>query len=201
MNNENNVTFLQGRVVDDPILSHKVKDEEFYTFNLSVLRLSEQQDIIPMTISKEMLEKYKVKAGDKLSVTGQFRSFNKLVGDKSKLVLSVFVKEIVDWVDETNPNTIELNGYICKTPNYRVTPFNREICDVLLAVNRNFNRSDYIPCIAWGKNARIMQNMVISTAVKIKGRIQSREYTKHNEQNGENETKVAYEVSISTIEA
>ncbi len=200
MNSEiiNNKVYLQGVVNSNPELNHKVKEEEFYGFNLCVARLSGQNDIIPIIISKKLLLENNIKVGDDLAIKGQFRSFNKMEGDKRKLVLSVFVKEICDWDEDANPNVIELNGYVCKPVIYRTTPFSREICDVLLAVNRNFNKSDYIPCIAWGNNAQIVSKMEVPANLKIIGRIQSREYTKSLE-NLETVTKTAYEVSISKL--
>ena len=201
MNNEiiNNKVYLQGVVSTTPELNHTVKDEEFYGFNLTVARLSGQNDIIPIIISKRLIDFYNINNGDYLAVKGQFRSFNKVENDKRKLILSVFVKEICEWDDNANPNVIELNGFVCKPVIYRTTPFSREICDVLLAVNRNFNKSDYIPCIAWGNNAQIVSQMGVPTNLKIIGRIQSREYVKTIQEGMNPITKTAYEVSISKL--
>ncbi len=201
MNSEiaNNKVYLQGIVETVPEFNHIVKDEEFYGFNLSVARLSGQNDIIPIIISKRLIDFYNIKQGNNLAMRGQFRSFNKLENEKRKLILSVFVKEICEWDSEANPNVIELNGFVCKPVIYRTTPFSREICDVLLAVNRNFNKSDYIPCIAWGNNAQIVSQMGVPTNLKIIGRIQSREYTKILENSSLPITKTAYEVSISKL--
>lgn len=193
----NNKVYLQGVVASEPNFSHAVKDEEFYTFNLSVRRLSGQCDILPIIVYKKMLDSIKV--GENLALRGQFRSFNKLEQDKRKLVLSVFVKEICKFDENANPNVIELNGFVCKPVIYRTTPFSREICDVLLAVNRNFNKSDYIPCIAWGNNAHILSDLSVPSKLKIVGRIQSREYMKVVENNSAPITKTAYEVSISKL--
>ncbi len=191
--------YLQGVVGSVPQFNHSVKDEEFYCFNLSIARLSGQRDTIPITISKELLKRYAIKLGDCVALRGQFRSFNKVENDKRKLILSVFVKEICEWDESANPNVIELNGVVCKPVIYRMTPFSREICDVLLAVNRNFNKSDYIPCIAWGNNAQEVSQMCVPTNLKIVGRIQSREYNKVLNDTSEQITKTAYEVSISKI--
>lgn len=201
MNSEiiNNRVFLQGVVTTVPELNHSVKEEEFFGFNLSVARLSGQNDVIPIIMSKQLVEFYNIKLGDNLAVKGQFRSFNKLENEKRKLILSVFVKEVCEWDDMANPNVIELNGFVCKPVIYRTTPFSREICDVLLAVNRNFNKSDYIPCIAWGNNAQIVSQMGVPTNLKIVGRIQSREYSKMLDNMSEPITKTAYEVSISKL--
>lgn len=200
MNSEiaNNKVFLQGIVDTEPEFNHSVKDEEFYGFDLRVARLSGQNDIIPIVIPKRLIEFYNIKQGMNLAVRGQFRSFNKIENEKRKLILSVFVKEICEWDETANPNVVELNGFVCKPVIYRTTPFAREICDVLLAVNRKFNKSDYIPCIAWGNNAQIVSHMNVPANLKIIGRIQSREYTKVNEDLSPI-TKVAYEVSISKL--
>lgn len=200
MNSEiiNNKVYLQGVVDSQPKFNHVVKDEEFYSFNLSVARLSGQNDIIPITIAKNLVEIYEIKQGDMIAVRGQFRSFNKIENEKRKLILSVFVKEICDWDESANPNVIELNGFVCKPVIYRTTPFSREICDVLLAVNRKFNKSDYIPCIAWGSNAQVVSQMGVPSNLKIIGRIQSREYNKMLNDNSLT-TKTAYEVSISKL--
>lgn len=200
MNSEiaNNKVYLQGIVESVPELNHTVKDEEFYGFNLTVSRLSGQNDIIPVIMAKNLLDLYNIKKGDYLAVRGQFRSFNKLENERRKLILSVFVKEVCEWDENANPNVIELNGFVCKPVIYRTTPFSREICDVLLAVNRKFNKSDYIPCIAWGNNAQIVSQMGVPTNLKIVGRIQSREYSKMCDDNT-SITKTAYEVSISKL--
>ncbi len=198
MNTEiTNKVYLQGIVDSEPELDHTVKDEDFYKFNIKVARLSEQTDIIPVTISKRLVDYYDIKKGSKIALNGQFRSYNKMENDKRKLLLFVFVKEICEWDDNANPNYIELDGYICKPVIYRKTPFAREICDVLLAVNRNFNKSDYIPCIAWGNNAQIISGLQVPARIKINGRIQSREYNKKVEGIEIPITKIAYEVSIS----
>jgi len=193
----NNKVYLQGVVTSEPVYSHAVKDEEFFTFNLSVKRLSGQCDILPIIVPKRML--HAVQVENNLALRGQFRSFNKVEQDRRKLVLSVFVKEICEFDENANPNVIELNGFVCKPAIYRTTPFSREICDVLLAVNRNFNKSDYIPCIAWGNNAHVVSELSVPSKLKIIGRIQSREYVKVEENNANPITKTAYEVSISKL--
>ena len=200
MNSEiaNNKVYLQGIVETVPELNHTVKEDEFYGFNLMVSRLSGHNDIIPVIIAKNLLDVFNIKKGDYLAVRGQFRSFNKVENEKRKLILSVFVKEVCEWDENANPNVIELNGFVCKPVIYRTTPFSREICDVLLAVNRKFNKSDYIPCIAWGNNAQIVSQMSVPTNLKIVGRIQSREYNKMSDGNT-SITKTAYEVSISKL--
>lgn len=195
---ENNKVFLKGEVVSSPQFSHEVFGEGFYELQLKVSRLSDNFDIIPITVSERLLTNNNFSIGSTVCIKGQFRSYNKLEETKSKLLLTVFVRDLIEIDESMNPNIIELNGFVCKEPIYRTTPFKREICDVLLAVNRAYNKSDYLPCIAWGRNARYVKNIKIGQKVTIIGRIQSREYQKKI---GENEslTKTAYEISISKI--
>lgn len=194
----NNKVTLYGRVRETPVYSHQVYGEGFYETTLEVPRLSEQVDILPITISERLIADNNIEVGSVIYVSGQLRSYNKQIEEKSKLLLTVFVREILTKEEVQNPNTIELTGYICKQPIYRTTPFKREICDLLLAVNRAYNKSDYIPCIAWGRNARFVRNIAIGERVELVGRIQSREYQKVKE-DGETETRIAYEVSINRI--
>ena len=194
----NNTVELSGEVLDDPKYSHEIFNESFYEFNLKVMRLSDSFDVVPVTISEKLLFDNKVAKGKKISVSGQFRSFNKMEEGKSKLMLTMFVRELKAFDENQNPNKIEIVGYICKDPIYRTTPFKREICDVLLAVNRNYNKSDYLPCIAWGRNARFVKNLQVGDKVSVSGRIQSREYQKRQD-NGDIESHIAYEVSLSQV--
>lgn len=194
----NNKLQLIGEVVKEPVYTHEVFGEGFYETALSVPRLSQQRDIIPVTISDRLLTRHSVKVGDKLNIVGQFRSYNKIDGSKSKLLLTAFVRDILEDDVEANPNSIEITGYICKPPVYRTTPFKREICDVLIAVNRAYNKSDYIPCIMWGRNARFVQNMQVGEKLTVEGRVQSRVYVK-NLKDDESEERIAYEVSVSKI--
>ena len=196
-NINNNSVFLQGEVLDEPVYSHTVMDEDFYSFNLKVLRLSGNDDVLPITISEYLLQN--VEVGKKIAVHGQFRSFNKLVDGKSRLILSVFCREVGEFEGEADANVIELNGYICKPPIFRNTPLSREICDLLLAVNRNYNKSDYIPCIAWGRNAQFVNSLQVGARIKLSGRIQSRPYVKKLEGSEQTVNKIAYEVSIGTL--
>ncbi|HEY8444391.1 MAG TPA: single-stranded DNA-binding protein [Clostridia bacterium] len=193
-----NKVFLAGQIVTEPQFSHEIYGEGFYEMFIEVPRLSEQKDILPITVSERLLIDRPLKIGDMTALFGQFRSYNKLVDGKSRLMLTVFVRELVDWTDDCNPNIIELGGFICKQPIYRTTPFKREICDLLIAVNRAYNKSDYIPCIAWGRNARFVRNLRVGVKVIISGRIQSREYQKRLEDDTV-VTKTAYEVSINKI--
>ena len=175
---QNNQVYLSGIVCSEPVFSHEVMGEGFYEMTLKVKRLSDMSDEIPLTVSERMLTEENSKIGASLTVAGQFRSYNKLDEGKSKLILRVFVREILEEDEERNPNTIEITGFVCKAPIYRTTPFKREICDMLIAVNRAYNKSDYIPCIAWGRNARYAQTFNVGEKVLINGRIQSREYNK-----------------------
>ncbi len=194
----NNKLQLIGEVVKEPVYTHEVFGEGFYETALSVPRLSQQRDIIPITVSDRLLMRHSVKVGDKLNVVGQFRSYNKVDGAKSRLLLTAFVRDILEEDENANPNSIEITGFICKPPVYRTTPFKREICDVLIAVNRAYNKSDYIPCIMWGRNARFVQNMQVGEKLTVTGRVQSRTYVK-NLSPDEAEERVAYEVSVSKI--
>ena len=192
----NNKVFLNGVVVEKPVFSHETYGEGFYEVKLSVPRLSEHTDVLPVTVSEKFLKDFSL--GKEVAVKGQFRSFNKLMGDKSKLVLNVFAREIIEKNSSMNPNIIEITGYLCKPPIFRTTPFNREICDILVAVNRAYNKSDYLPCIAWGRNARYIKDAPVGKKLEIVGRIQSREYQKKLD-SGEIVTKTAYEISVGRI--
>ncbi|MDR2047218.1 MAG: single-stranded DNA-binding protein [Clostridiales bacterium] len=195
--NNNNTLHLRGVIDSEPKFSHEVVGEGFYEVNLKVKRLSEQYDILPITISERLLADNNAEIGTEISVYGQFRSYNKTDEEKSRLMLTVFVREITEPDEKMNPNIITLTGYLCKQPVYRTTPFNREIADMLLAVNRAYNKSDYIPCIAWGRNARFVKNMNVGDKITVSGRIQSREYQKNID--GVIVSKTAYEVSVNKI--
>ena len=204
---ENNYLVLIGNIVSDKTFSHEIYGESFYLFNLEVPRLSGNEDIIPITISERLIANFDLSIGRKVVVEGQFRSYNSYENERNKLVLTVFAKDIMEYKEEDQEeaknekvsNEVVLNGYICKKPIYRQTPFGREIADILLAVNRAYNKSDYIPCIAWGRNARFCESMEVGTEVKIVGRVQSRTYEKKFE-DGRVEQRVAYEVSIGSLE-
>ena len=196
---ENNKVYLQGKVLSKPEFSHEVLNEGFYSLNLKIPRLSGQTDVIPVTISERLLVGKNFEIGEEIAIKGQFRSYNKLEDDKSKLVLTVFARELCNLDSEANPNIVEIFGYICKPPIYRTTPFNREITDMLMAVNRSYNKSDYIPCITWGRNARFVGELKVGTKLEIVGRIQSREYLKKLEGEEQPLKKVAYEISVSKV--
>ena len=208
---ENNYLTLVGKVTGEKKFSHEIYGERFYTFNLSIPRLSGNADIIPITISERLLEDDTLVEGKKLLIKGQFRSYNSYENERNRLILTVFAKdlqEIEEDAEETEndivrkdiiTNEVVLIGYICKKPIYRQTPFGREISDLLLAVNRAYNKSDYIPCISWGRNARFCQNLEVGSQVKIVGRVQSRTYEKKHE-DGTVENRIAYEVSVGSLE-
>lgn len=203
---ENNYLVLIGNIVSDKKFSHEIYGESFYLFNLEIPRLSETHDIIPITISERLIANFDLSIGKKVVIEGQFRSYNSYENERNRLVLTVFAKDIMEYKEEPEEdqkeqvsNEVVLNGYVCKKPIYRQTPFGREIADLLLAVNRAYNKSDYIPCIAWGRNARFCENMEVGTEVKVVGRVQSRTYEKKYE-DGRIEQRVAYEVSIGSLE-
>ena len=224
---ENNYLTLVGKVASEKKFSHEIYGERFYSFDLLIPRLSGSADIIPVTASERLFTDEMLQDGTKLLIKGQFRSYNSYENERNKLILTVFAKdieivkeeEVTENVEETEntelsdseearkeafkkdyiTNEVVLIGYICKKPVYRQTPFGREIADLLLAVNRAYNKSDYIPSIAWGRNARFCQNLEVGTEVKIVGRVQSRNYEKKLE-DGTVLKKVAYEVSIGSLE-
>ncbi len=195
---ENNKVFLKGVVTAEPKYSHELFGEAFYELNLKVPRLSDNFDYIPVTVSEKLLTGKDFEVGKEVAIKGQYRSYNKYVNGKSKLFLTVFVRDIIEMDDSMNPNVVEVEGYVCKEPIFRTTPFGREICDVLLAVNRSYNKSDYIPCIAWGRNARYVRHVKVGQKLEVIGRIQSREYQKKISET-ESETRIAYEVSMGKI--
>ena len=196
----NNHAEVIGIVADEPVFSHEIYGEKFYVFTLSVPRLSGISDDVKVMISERLMQEVSIICGEKVEIEGQFRSYNSYENGDNRLVLTVFAKDIKYAEDEEkNPNSLYLNGYICKPPVYRTTPFGREITDLLLAVNRSYNKSDYIPVIAWGRNARFCKNINVGDNIKIWGRIQSRIYQKHLSEDEVIE-KTAYEVSVSRME-
>ena len=199
---ENNQVSVMGRIASQFTFSHQVFGEGFYTVDLLVKRLSDSEDIIPLMVSERLMDVTQDYEGEYIQVQGQFSSYNRHEEKKNRLVLSVFVREVsfVEEEDESiKTNQIFLDGYICKPPVYRKTPLGREIADLLIAVNRPYGKSDYIPCICWGRNARYASAFQVGGHVLLWGRIQSREYMKRV---GETETekRVAYEVSVSKLE-
>lgn len=199
---ENNQVSMMGEIVSEFQFSHEVFGEGFYMVELAVNRLSNYSDYIPLMISERLIDTEQDYTGQLIRVSGQFRSYNRHEEKKNRLVLSVFVRELefLDEIDENEKtNQIFLDGYICKELIYRKTPLGREIADVLLAVNRSYGKSDYIPCICWGRNARFASGFTVGSHIQIVGRVQSREYVKRiDEENVEH--RVAYEVSVSKVD-
>jgi len=199
----NNVITILGMVVSECVFSHSVYGEGFYSFDVEIPRLSDAVDVLPVTISERIIERDNFKVGDMVYITGQIRSYNNYVEDenRNKLILTIFARdcENVEMGDQRSPNEVFLNGYICKPPIYRTTPFGREIADLLLAVNRSYNKSDYIPCIMWGRNARFCEKLSVGDNIRVWGRMQSRGYQKKLP-DGMVSDRVAFEVSAAKIE-
>ena len=199
---ENNQVVIMGTIVSEFEYSHEIFGEGFYMVDVEVQRLSDSCDIIPLMVSERLLDVEEDLRGVKIAVVGQFRSYNRHEEKKNRLILSVFAREVefVDEIEEgAKSNQIYLDGFICKEPIYRKTPLGREIADLLIAVNRPYGKSDYIPCICWGRNARFANSFEVGTRCAIWGRIQSREYIKKLTET-ETEKRTAYEVSVSKLE-
>lgn len=202
---ETNAVRIVGKVNSKKEFSHEMYGEKFYNIELEVPRLSDTVDLLPVTISERLLLNIDFSLGQYVIIEGQLRSYNRYIDSTNRLVLTIFARELYipdeEELEESlrKPNEIFLDGYICKKPIYRVTPFGREITDLLVAVNRAYNKSDYIPSISWGRNARFCQNLIVGDHIKLWGRIQSREYQKRLP-TGEVESKIAFEVSISKLE-
>ncbi|QWQ92367.1 single-stranded DNA-binding protein [Clostridioides difficile] len=196
---ENNVVNLRGELDNKLEFSHEIFGEKFYNMKIKINRLSDSFDILPMTVSERLLQDIDLDKQNLVNVVGQLRSYNKTLNNKNRLVLTVFVREIKS-IDEENkdPNSIFLDGYVCKEPVYRKTPLGREITDLLVAINRPYNKSDYIPSIVWGRNAKFAKNLKVGDRIQLWGRVQSREYEKKIDENNVVK-KMAYEVSISKI--
>ncbi len=201
---ENNQVSIAGQVTGGFVFSHDVFGEGFYMLEISVSRLSDSYDVIPVMVSERLINVEEPIEGRFLVVNGQFRSYNRHEENKNRLLLSVFAREVFVCDElpedpEIKPNHIYLDGYVCKTPIYRKTPLGREIADLLLAVNRPYGKSDYIPCICWGRNARFAEGFTVGGHIQLWGRIQSREYQKKISET-EFEKRIAYEVSVSKLE-
>ena len=213
MENSCNHISVIGTICSDFVYSHEVYGEGFYRFDIEIDRLSDATDILPVTISDRIIDRSIMTRGALVSVNGQIRSYNNYVeaDRRNKLVLTVFARDIalladtlqagppIHTINPLNPNEAFLNGFLCKPPVYRTTPFGREIADMLLAVNRSYGKSDYIPCIAWGRNARFAGNLAVGDNILVWGRMQSRSYQKRYE-NGDVVEKTAFEVSVSKLE-
>ncbi len=197
METENNMLRLCGVIENEPVVDHEVFGEKFYRMELKVPRLSGTFDLLPVTVSERLMDG-EVAPGVRISVGGQLRSYNKVVGGSGRLLLTAFAQQLDTPDDAENPNTVQLIGAICKPPSFRTTPFGREIADLMLAVNRSFGKSDYIPCIAWGRTARYAATLQVGDKLKMQGRFQSREYQKQLP-DGTVVSRIAYEVSVSRL--
>src|SRR5574344_314500 len=199
---ENNRVSIIGEITSEFRFSHEVFGEGFYSVDVSVNRLSDMTDTIPLMVSERLVDVTQNYIGKLVEAAGQFRSYNKHDGTRNKLVLSIFVRDwqlVEENLESGKTNQIFLDGFICKSPIYRKTPLGREISDLLIAVNRPYGKSDYIPCIAWGRNARFASSFEVGGRIQVWGRVQSREYVKKiNEE--ETEKHIAYEVSVNKLE-
>ncbi len=197
MDTENNQLFLCGVIETEPVMDHEVFGEQFYRTDLRVPRLSGAQDLLPVTVSERLMNS-QVTPGVHIAIQGQLRSYNKVMGGAGRLLLTAFAQRLLPPDEEENPNLIRLSGVICKPPAFRTTPFGREIADLMLAVNRAFGKSDYIPCIAWGRTARYASQLSVGDHLEVQGRFQSREYQKQMP-DGTVINRMAYEVSLSRL--
>jgi Single-stranded DNA-binding protein len=198
MEDMGNLIKLGGIVAEEPVLGHEVFGENFFYLALSVPRLSGAEDLLPITISERLMQLTPVTVGSRLNVEGQLRSYNKLVDGAGKLLITGFAQRLLDLNGDEYPNSAALTGALCKPPSYRTTPFGREIADLMLAVNRAYGKSDYIPCIAWGRTARFASHLNVGDKVQVTGRFQSRPYQKQLA-DGQVQNKVAYEVSVGRL--
>lgn len=197
MDTENNQLSLCGVIETAPVLDHEVFGEHFYRMDLKVPRLSGATDLLPVTVSERLMNS-QVAPGVRIAIQGQLRSYNKVMGGAGRLLLTAFAQRLLPPDDSENPNMIHLTGAICKPPAFRTTPFGREIADLMLAVNRAFGKSDYIPCIAWGRTARYAAGLSVGNKLEVQGRFQSREYQKQMP-DGTVVNRMAYEVSLSRL--
>lgn len=202
--NEDTNTTLEGIIKEEGTYSHEIHGEKFYTLKLGILRLSGYEDVIPITFSERLIQKDTLKEGKKILIRGQIRTYNKYKNGKNQLIITIFAREIEELEEfitenESIVNEVTLTGYICKNPIYRKTPLGREITDLLVAVNRNYDKSDYVPSVVWGRNARYCKDLEIGSKINLVGRIQSRIYEKQNA-NGNVEKRAAYELSISSLQ-
>ncbi len=195
---DNNNVEIGGEIIEEAKFSHEIYDEKFYKFLIKTKRLSDYEDILPVIISERLVNLEEIKIGKIVKISGQFRSYNLQTETRNRLLLSIFVKEIEFTEDDKvlTLNDANFIGYICKEPVYRKTPLGREIADVLIAINRTYKKSDYVPCILWGRNAKFCETLNVGDLVKLNGRIQSRTYEKKIT-DGEIIKKTAYEVSVS----
>ncbi len=200
MEESGNIIHLKGHICENLQFGHELFGEQFYVTTLRVPRLSGAEDFLPITLSERLLMDAPLTAGTELCLEGQLRSYNKVVEGAGRLLITAFAQRLLPCTDEENPNHVQLSGALCKPPSYRTTPFGREIADLMLAVNRSYGKSDYIPCITWGRTARYAANLKIGDKVQLAGRFQSRNYQKQLP-DGTTLNKVAYEVSVSRLTA
>lgn len=200
MEETGNIIHLRGQVCQPLQFGHELFGEQFYTTILRVPRLSGAEDFLPITLSERLLIDQPITTGSNLCLDGQLRSYNKVVEGAGRLLITAFAQRLLPTDEDENPNRVQLTGALCKAPSYRTTPFGREIADLMLAVNRSYGKSDYIPCITWGRTARYAANLRIGDKVQLVGRFQSRNYQKQLP-DGTLLNKVAYEVSVSRLNA
>ena len=199
MEENGNVIHLKGQIMQNLEFGHELFGEQFYVTTLRVPRLSGAEDFLPITLSERLLIDRPLCAGSPLCLEGQLRSYNKVIEGSGRLLITAFAQRLINCdEDNENPNRVQLTGALCKPPSYRTTPFGREIADLMLAVNRSYGKSDYIPCITWGRTARYAANLKIGDRVQLVGRFQSRAYQKQMP-DGTTLSKVAYEVSVSRL--
>lgn len=198
MEEAGNVLHLNGTLYDEPVYGHEVFGEHFYYATLSVPRLSGAEDLLPITISERLMEGLQLTQGVPLALEGQLRSYNKVIEGAGRLLITAFAQQLVSTQEDQNPNQVQLCGALCKPPSYRTTPFGREIADIMLAVNRAYGKSDYIPCITWGRTARFASHLKVGDKVQVLGRFQSRPYQKQLA-DGTIQNKMAYEVSVGRL--
>lgn len=199
MENVINTLHLSGKIIGTPTVGHEAFGEKFYYLTLGVPRLSGAYDQLPVTLSERLLDGAMLSEGDDLAIEGQVRSYNKIVEGSGRLLITAFAQRIVEPDERDNPNQIQLTGTLCKAPAYRTTPFGREIADMMLAVNRAYGKSDYIPCITWGRSARFAAKLSVGDKITLTGRLQSRAYQKQMA-DGTVIEKTAYEVSVGHLE-
>ena len=198
MEDSGNYLRLSGILTDAPTYGHEVFGEKFYYATLSVPRLSGTEDLLPITLSERLVDGMTLSEGSPLSIEGQLRSYNKVIEGAGRLLITGFAQRLMPTDDGENPNQVQLTGALCKLPSYRTTPFGREIADLMLAVNRAYGKSDYIPCITWGRTARFASHLKVGDKVQLMGRFQSRAYQKQLP-DGTVIGKMAYEVSVGRL--
>lgn len=188
---------LVGSLASAPQYSHSNHGRRFFSFELEVVRLSNAVDRLPILVPETLLSQTELTGGSALSITGQIRSFNNRQEIGRRLIISVLA-EAIEIVSTPHDNRVTLAGVICKEPVYRRTPLGREICDIMLAVNRPYHRADYLPCILWGSCAQRTARYPVGTPLSLTGRLQSRSYIKLID--GVPEERTAYEISAITAD-